>query len=107
MKKSRLVLSDAAVADVVEQADWYSKQSSLALARRWEKAVTSTLLRILKNPAAWTPCTFRHAELHNLRRASIPGFPKHLLFYRFQEMEVFVLGWFTVPALESTGLLQV
>lgn len=27
MRKTRLVLSDAAIADVVEQADWYREQS--------------------------------------------------------------------------------
>lgn len=91
MKKLRLVFSDAAIADVVEQADWYEGQSGAALAKRWEKAVTSSLLRILKNPAAGTPCTFRRAELCEVRRATIAGFPRHLLFYRFHRTEVFVL----------------
>jgi toxin ParE1/3/4 len=91
VKKPRLVLSDAAIADVVEQADWYRGQSGAALAKRWEKAVTSALLRILKNPAAGTRCTFRPIDLHYVRRATIAGFPKHLLFYRFHETEVFIL----------------
>ena len=91
MKKPQLVLSDAAIADVVEQADWYSAQSGAALVKRWEKAVTSALLHILKNPAAGTRCTFRSADLRDVRRATIAGFPKHLLFYRFQETEVFLL----------------
>jgi hypothetical protein len=30
-KKNRLVLSDAAVADIVEQAEWYSTQSGIPL----------------------------------------------------------------------------
>ena len=38
MKKNRLVLSDAAAADIIEQADWYSAQSGKALAARWEGA---------------------------------------------------------------------
>jgi toxin ParE1/3/4 len=66
-------------------------QSGSALAKRWEKAVTSALLRIFKNPAAGTPCTFRPAELRDVRRAPIAGFPKHLLFYRFREAEIFIL----------------
>ena len=91
MKKPRLVLSDAAIADIVEQADWYRGQSGAALAKRWEKAVTSALLRILTNPAAGAPCTFRPIDLRDVRRVTIRGFPKHLLFYRFQEAEVFIL----------------
>jgi toxin ParE1/3/4 len=91
VKRPRLALSDAAVADVLEQADWYHAQSGAALAKRWEKAVTSTLLRILKNAAAGTPCTFRSPELHDVRRAAISGFPKHLVFYRFHKTEVLIL----------------
>jgi toxin ParE1/3/4 len=91
VKSPRLVFSDAASTDVVEQADWYREQSSAALAKRWEKAVTSVVLRILKNPAAGTRCIFRSTELRDIRRAMIAGFPKHLLFYRFQETEVFIL----------------
>jgi toxin ParE1/3/4 len=91
VKKARLVLSDAAVADILEQADWYMAQSGQALAQRWEKAVTSAVLRVVKNPAAGTPCTFRAAELRKVRRTTIPGFPKHLLFYRIYGTEMLVL----------------
>lgn len=91
MKKPRLVLSDAAVADILEQADWYIGQSGAALAKRWEKAVTTTVLRILDNPAAGTRCNFRAMELRDMRRATVPGFPKHLIFYMLQNAEVFIL----------------
>ena len=52
MKHARLVLSDAAAADILEQADWYIAQSGQALAERWEKAVTAAVLRVLKSPTA-------------------------------------------------------
>jgi plasmid stabilization system protein ParE len=52
VKKPRLVLSDAAIADVVEQADWYRGQSGVALAKRWERAVTSALFRVVQ-PRCW------------------------------------------------------
>jgi toxin ParE1/3/4 len=91
VKKARLVLSDAAAADILEQADWYMAQSGQALAQRWEKAVTSAVLRVVKNPAAGTPCTFRPTELRNVRRTTIAGFPKHLLFYRIRQTEMLVL----------------
>jgi toxin ParE1/3/4 len=91
VKKAGLVLSDAAVADVLDQADWYIQQSGRTLALRWEKAVTSAISYVLRNPAAGAPCTFRSAELEGVRRAAIPRFPKHLLFYRFDGEEVLVL----------------
>lgn len=91
MKKRRLVLSDAAIADVLEQADWYVVQSGRPLALRWEKAVTGAISYIVNHPAAGTPCTFRSHELRGVRRTLISGFPKHLIFYRFDEEEVLVL----------------
>ena len=55
MKSASLTLSEAAAADIVEQADWYREQSGPALAKRWERAVTSALLRILHHPRAGAP----------------------------------------------------
>jgi plasmid stabilization system protein ParE len=89
--KNRLVLSDAAVTDIVEQADWYSTQSGKALAQRWEHAVTSAIMRTLNRPNTGAPCHFQAAGLHHLRRAAIAGFPKHLLFYRFDRGAVVIL----------------
>ena len=91
MKNRRLVFSDAAVADVSEQADWYSAQSGPHLARRWEKAVTLAVSLSVRRPAAGAPCAFRAPALQDVRRMTISGFPKHLLFYRFNDEEVFVL----------------
>ncbi len=73
MKQPRLLVSDAAVADILEQADWYSVQSGEALAERWERAVTSSVLRIVNRPAMGTLCTFRSVELRDVRRTTIPG----------------------------------
>jgi len=91
VKQARLVLSDAAVADILEQADWYIAQPGQALAERWEKAVTSAVSRVIRNPASGAPCKFRSAELRNVKRTTIRGFPKHLLFYRIRGAEVLVL----------------
>ena len=51
MKASQITLSEAAVADILEQAEWYEAQADQKLAKRWEKAVTSTLLRISRGHA--------------------------------------------------------
>ena len=91
MKPRKIVLSDVAVSDILEQANWYQEQSGLKLARRWERAVTAVLLRIAKTPAVGAPCTFRVPELTDVRRVPVPRFPKHLLFYRFRKQELIVL----------------
>lgn len=91
MKTPRLVLSDAAAADIVEQADWYLEKSGEVLAKRWEEAVTSAILRVVSRPAGGTPCTFQSPELRDVRRTTISGFPKHLLFYRFEGREIHIL----------------
>lgn len=91
MNTARVRLSEAAVADILDQADWYEIRSDSKLAERWEKAVTSALLRILRNPGSGTLCGFRSAELLGLRRVSISGFPKHLVFYMVQGNEVLIV----------------
>jgi toxin ParE1/3/4 len=91
MRKRRLVFSDAAIADIVEQADWYAVQSGRRLARRWEKAVALSVSTVAARPATGVPYSFRSPELRDLRRTVISGFPKHLLFYRFDEEEVYIL----------------
>jgi len=89
--KQHLTLTDAAVADILEQADWYQGQSDRKLASRWESAVTSILLRISGNPRSGSPCSFKSEELHNVCRMSVAGFPKHLVFYQIQGREILVL----------------
>lgn len=84
MRKHRLVFSDAAIADILEQADWYSEQSGHKLAGRWEKAVKSAISQIVRRPDIGARCTFRTDTLRDVRRTLITGFPKHLLFLPLQ-----------------------
>ena len=91
MKKRRLVFSDASIADILEQADWYADQSGRRLAQRWQKAVTSAVSLVVRRPAAGALCTFRSLAQQGVRRTTISGFSKHLLFYKFDDEEVFVL----------------
>lgn len=80
MKAPRIVLSEMAIADILEQVDWYEAQADSKLAKKWESAVTSALLRISQRPAAGTLCKFQSDELAGTRRAPVSGFSKHLIF---------------------------
>ena len=91
MKAPHITLSEAAVADILEQADWYEAQADQKLAMRWEKAVASTLLRISRRPHAGSPCNFSATELRGTRRVPVAGFPKHLVFYRPYPDKIVVL----------------
>jgi len=52
--KNHLVLSEAAAADILEQADWYSTHSGKPVAAGWQGAVTSAIMRVLQRPNAGT-----------------------------------------------------
>ena len=91
MKKPRVAFSDAAVADILEQSEWYEAQADQNLAQRWAEAVSATALRIAETPEAGPLCRFRAHELSGVRRMAIAGFAKHLIFYLLREDEVFVL----------------
>jgi toxin ParE1/3/4 len=91
VKGSRIVLSDLAVADILEQADWYEAQADQKLAKRWEQSVTSALLRLSRRPNAGALCRFSAEELKGTRRVPVTGFAKHLIFYQVLKDELFIL----------------
>jgi len=91
VKQVRIVISEIAAADIIEQSEWYEAQSGAKLAKRWEKASTTSVLRIAKSPESGTPCHFQSSELADVRRTAIGGFPKHLIFYRVSEQAVCIL----------------
>ena len=43
MSRAELRVTDAAVSDIQEQADWYEQRSGRALAQRWENDLESLL----------------------------------------------------------------
>jgi toxin ParE1/3/4 len=91
VRSLRLVLTDAAIADILEQFDWYADKASRTLAKRWEAGVTSTLLQIARRPGTGSPCKFRAETLRGTRCRSVSRFPKHLIFYQARETEILIL----------------
>jgi plasmid stabilization system protein ParE len=86
-----LRISEAAARSVVEQADYYQEASDLALDRRWEDAVDHAVHTLLRWPERGAPCRFGSQALAGLRWIFVPGFPKHMLFYRYIASEQVVL----------------
>jgi len=91
MNRAALRLTDVAVSDIQDQADWYEQRSGHVLTRRWESQITAALIRIEKNPRSGAKCGFSADELQGIRRMPIAGFPRHLIFYRAEEEEIRIL----------------
>lgn len=86
------VYEDAALS-IVEQADYYQEKAGAALALRWESAVDEAINSLLRWPKMGSLCRFRSLSLAGLHWTSVPGFPKHMVFYRYVQAEgtVFVV----------------
>jgi toxin ParE1/3/4 len=86
-----LRVSEAAALSIVEQADYYRQASDIALALRWEQAVDQAVHSLLTWPERGALSRFRSPVLAGVRWISIPGFPKHMVFYRYQPKEQVLL----------------
>jgi len=91
VRRPRLSLTDAAVNDILEQADWYEQQADARLSDRWERAISQTLLRIIRNPRSGTLCSLAADQLRGVRYAPVTGFAKQLVFYLVEKDELRVL----------------
>ncbi len=86
MKKPRIAFSDAAIADILEQSDWYEAQADRSLAQRWEEAVTDTLLRIAQKPTVGS--RFLECELVHCRIVrDLPRIPMIALQMPFEHLD--------------------
>jgi len=91
LSQYHLDLRRAAIADILEQADWYGTRGTPDFVLRWEQAIAATALRIVDSPLIGAPCHFRDPRLADIRRMPVEGFPRHLIFYRFHDNRVSVL----------------
>jgi plasmid stabilization system protein ParE len=87
----RLRVSEAAALSILEQADYYREVAEASLAAQWEAAIDGAIHSLLQLPERGAPCRFLHSELARLRWIPISGFPRHMIFYRYDEAESSVL----------------
>jgi toxin ParE1/3/4 len=91
VRPATIQLSEAAAADITDLAQWYADRSDDKLSKKWERAVTTALLRIVDFPKSGPLCRFNAIDLQEVRRMAIAGFPKHLVFYRVENDSVLIL----------------
>jgi plasmid stabilization system protein ParE len=77
-----LIILEAALNEILEQAGYYEEESGLELAMRWQDAVTQTLQSLSTMPHRGVPCFFRSERLVKLRHLSIKGFERLHVFYK-------------------------
>jgi plasmid stabilization system protein ParE len=82
-----LRVSEAATLAIVEQADYYSQALDDSLAERWESSVDEAVRSLIAMPERGAHCRFSSPELAGLRWILVAGFPKHMIFYRFDPDE--------------------
>jgi plasmid stabilization system protein ParE len=86
-----LLISEAAAHSIIEQAEYYKQASDSDLATRWELAVDKATRALMAFPESGSRCRFRAPQLAGLRWVLVPGFPNHLVFYRFRPEEKSIL----------------
>jgi plasmid stabilization system protein ParE len=86
-----LNLSPAAYQSILDQADYYRQTMDQNLVHRWELAVDQAMNSLLSCPERGATCRFRSRALADLRWIFIPGFPKHMVFYRYHAHEQIIL----------------
>lgn len=88
---NHLRITEAAARSILEQADYYRQNAGEQLAERWEASVDQAILSLLQMPERGVLCRFIPQELAHLRWLSVPGFPRHLIFFRYEPAESVVL----------------
>lgn len=80
----RTVLTRQAIAQIIEQADYYRLKSGPELADRWRRAVRDAARSLQIMPERQALFHFKTPANTDLRRLLIDGFPSHSLFYRVE-----------------------
>ncbi len=86
-----LRITEAAALSIVEQAEYYQFNGSADHALRWESSVDQAVHSLLELPERGSVCRFHNLSLAGLRWIFVPGFPKHMIFYRYLPEEQAVL----------------
>ncbi len=86
-----LRVSEVAALAIIEQADYYRQAAENSLAERWESAVDQGVRSLMNMPERGALCQFRRPALAGLRWVFVPGFPKHMVFYRYSSQDEVLL----------------
>src|SRR5436309_3849221 len=75
----------------IDDAALYFARDNIELGLRFYDAVDATLRKIHKHPNRHPRYEFSHPRLQNVRKRSVIGFPKYLVFYHVTSNAVEVI----------------
>jgi toxin ParE1/3/4 len=82
LTKARFVLRPAAQRDLNAFADYFEAEAGKNTALRFLDSARASFAALGESPSLGSPVPLRNAELDQLRKWRIAGFPNHLIFYR-------------------------
>ena len=89
MKRSVVILP-LALSDL-QEIGLYLRERSQEAATRFSHAVDRTLKYLLQSPESGEKRNYSNPEYTDMRIWRVSGFPKYLIFYRVDEMELAVV----------------
>jgi plasmid stabilization system protein ParE len=78
----RLIVLEAALQEIVDQADYFERKGSPESAIRWDSAVHEAIQSLRVMPHRGSPCLLLDSRLRDMRHISVPGFDRYSVFYR-------------------------
>lgn len=73
------------------EAAYFIAEDSLDVSDRFTDAVNASFERLADMPGVGVQREYQNPALAGMRMWPVPGFPKHLVFYRYNELELLVL----------------
>ena len=78
----RLDVLEAALEEIVDQADYFERKGSPESAIRWNTAVHEAIQSLRIMPHRGSPGLLLDFQLQGVRHISVPGFDRYSVFYR-------------------------
>lgn len=86
----RLIVRPLAQQDITESSEYLDSQAGFAIAERFLAAVRAEFESIAKMPQIGSPCDFKSYQMRHVRRWSVTGFERWLIFYEVLDSGIYV-----------------
>lgn len=86
-----ILQSDKALEDIIKEAHYLAKSGSLNLSDRFLGATKEAFVQLAEMPGLGVLVDYGNPSFHGMRKWSIPGFRKYLVFYLVTEIGLVIL----------------
>jgi len=88
---NRIKILPRAGREIRKQSEYYSDKASGVVAVRWRKNVADAIRSLWQFAERYAELETEAPQLQNIRKLHIVGFPKHIIFYRWDSVTKMVL----------------